>query len=117
MVGGGALVVLALCGAALIAAIALVRRLRRRPIQTLRAKLVGLLIGLVGVELAMLPAVFAMLFGDGSAFERWLVGAGYVGLTAYVIARLFPWREIEAMTADPDARLGDVLRRMRDDDG
>ncbi len=64
----------------------------------------------------MLPALFAALLGDGSALERWLVAAGYVGLTAYVIARLFPWREIEAMTADPDARLGDVLKRMRDDD-
>ncbi len=64
----------------------------------------------------MLPAMFAALFGDGSVFERWLVAAGYVGLTAYVIARLFPWREIEAMTADPNARLGDVLKRLRDDD-
>ena len=117
MVGGGTLLVLALCGGALIAAIALVRRLRRRPIQTLRAKLIGLFIGLVGVELAMLPALFAALFGEGSAYDHWLVIAGYVELTAYVIARLFPWREVEAMTADPDARLGDVLRRMRDDDG
>ena len=116
MVGGEALVVLALCGAALIAAIALVRRLRRRPVQTLRAKLIGLFIGLVGVELAMLPALLAALFGDGSVFDPWLVAAGYVGLTAYVIARLFPWREVEALTADPDARLGDILKRLRDDD-
>ena len=116
MVGGGTLLVLALGCVAAIAAITLVRYLRRRPVQTLRAKLIGLFIGLVGVELAMLPALLAALFGDGSSFERWLVAAGYVGLSGYVIARLFPWREIEAMTADPDARLGDVLKRLRDDD-
>ena len=109
------LLVVALGCIAALTAITLVRYLRRRPIQTLRAKLIGLFIGLVGVELAMLPALLAALFGDGSVFDAWLVIAGYVGLTAYVIARLFPWREIEAMTADPDARLGDVLKRMRDD--
>ncbi len=116
MVGGGTLLVLALGCVAAIAANTLVRYMRRRPIQTLRAKLIGLFIGLVGVELAMLPAMFAALFGDGLAFGRWLVTAGYVGLTAYVVARLFPWREIEAMTADPDARLGDILKRLRDGD-
>ena len=116
MVGGGTLLVLALGCAAAIAANTLVRYLRRRPVQTLRAKLIGLFIGLVGVELAMLPAMFAALFGDGSALDGWLVIAGYVGLTAYVIARLFPWREVEAMTADPGARLGDIMKRLRDDD-
>ncbi len=64
----------------------------------------------------MLPALLAALFGDGSVLGRWLVAAGYVGLTAYVIARLFPWHEIEAMTAGPDARLGDIVKRLRDDD-
>ena len=116
MVGGGTLLVLALACLAAIAAITLVRYLRRRPVETLRAKLIGLFIGLVGVELAMLPALLAALFGDGSAFHPWLVAAGYVGLSAYVIARLFPWREIEAMAADPDARLGDILKRLRDGD-
>ncbi len=116
MVGGGTLLVLALGCVAAIAAITLVRYLRRRPVQTLRAKLIGLFIGLLGVELAMLPALLAALLGDGSAFDPWLVAAGYVGLTAYVVARLFPWREIEAMTADPDARLGDILKRLRDGD-
>jgi len=75
-----------------------------------------LFIGLVSVELAMLPALLAALFGDGSVFDPWLAAAGYVGLSAYVIARLFPWREVEAMAADPDARLGDILKRLRDGD-
>ena len=95
MVGGGTFLVLALVCVAAIAAIALVRYLRRRPVQTMRAKLIGLFIGLVGVELAMLPALSAALFGDGSTLTLWLVGVGYAGLTVYVIARLFPWREIE----------------------
>jgi len=116
MIAGGTLLVLALVCLAAIAAITLVRYLRRRPVETLRAKLIGLFIGLVGVELAMLPALLTTLFGDGSALAPWLVAAGYVGLSAYVIARLFPWREVEAMAADPDARLSDILKRLRDGD-
>ena len=114
MVDGGTFLVLALGCVAVVVALGLARFVRRRPVQTLRAKLIGLFIGLVGVELAMLPALLAALFGDGSTLTLWLVGAGYAGLTVYVIARLFPWREVEAMTADPDARLGDILRQMRD---
>ncbi len=109
--------VAALCLAAALAALALVRRLGRRP--GLRAKIVALVVGLVGVELAVVPALLVALFGggllgtQGTDIDLWIVAATYGLLTLYVIARLFPWREVEALTADPEAKLGDVLARLR----
>ena len=113
--------VIALCLAAIAVAAALVHYLRRRGPATLRAKLVGSFIGLVGVEVALLPALLVTVYGEdlfslaASDVDPWIVVAGYAGLTVYVIARLFPWREVEALTADPDAKLADVLRRLRDE--
>ena len=112
--------VIALCLAAIAAAAALVHYLRRRGPATLRAKLAGLFIGLAGAELAMLPALLVAMFSGAldsrvDGWVGWLLIAGYSALTAYVVARLFPWREVSDMAADPNARLADVLRRLRDE--
>ena len=112
-------VVAGLMLAAAIATLALTGYLRRRRQASLRAKFIALIIGLAGAELALLPALLVAAFagmlglrpGD---WDGWLLAAAYAGLTLFVVARLFPWREINAMAADPDARLADVLRRLRD---
>ncbi len=110
--------VVALCLVASVAAFALVRHLMDRRGPTLRAKIVAL-----GVELATLPALVAALLGEEllglneSGFGHWLAIAVYATLTLYVIARLFPWREVESLAADPDATLRDILARIRNDDG
>ena len=96
----------------------LVEVLRRRRRAALRAMLVALFIGLAGAEAAMAPAfVVAVAGGEylslaGIGYEAWLVGAFYVVVTAYVLARLFPWREVDAMAADPNARLRDVMASL-----
>ena len=115
--------VVALCLVASVAAFALVRHLMDRRGPTLRAKIVALVVGLVGVELANLPALLAALLGDEllglneTGFGHWLAIAVYATLALYVIARLFPWREVESLAADPDATLRDILARIRNDDG
>lgn len=110
--------VVALCLAAILASFALVRRLMRRPGPTLRAKVVTLIIGMVGVELSILPAFLVAVIGDdvlgwrGAGIDLWIVIPVYAGLTVYVLLRLFPWREVQAMAADPDASLRDLMARM-----
>ncbi len=107
--------------AAAVATLALAGYLRRRGHTSLRAKFIALFIGLAGAELALLPALLVAAF-DGSLglrlenWDGWLLTASYIGLTIFVIARLFPWREVGAMAADPDASLRDVLRSLRDGD-
>ncbi len=118
-------IVVALSLVATFAAFALVRRLSRRRGAGLRARMVALIVGLAGAELAMLPALVVALAGDallglrGSGADHWIVIAVYVALTVYVIARLFPWREVEALAADPDVGLRDLMARVmaRDRDG
>ncbi len=117
--------VVALSLVATLAAYLLVRRLSRRRGAGLRARMVALIVGLAGAELAMLPALVVALAGDallglrGSSVDHWIVIAVYAALTVYVIARLFPWREVEALAADPDAGLRDLMARVmaRDRDG
>ena len=110
--------VVALCLAAILASFALVRRLMRRPGPTLRAKVATLIIGMVGVELSILPAFLVAVMGDdvlglrGAGIDYWIVIPVYAGLTVYVILRLFPWHEVQAMAADPDASLRDIMARM-----
>lgn len=113
------LAVAGLCLLAGVATVSLVRALRRRRGATLRAKLVGLFIGLAGAEASSLPAL-AMAGWGGDAFglapsglEAWLLAALYVALTLYVLWRLFPWREVNAMAADPEISLLDALARLR----
>ena len=66
--------------------------------------------GLAGAELALLPAFVAALTTDGvlglrhSDTDFWIVTTVYVVITIYVIARLFPWREVQALTSEPDAK-------------
>ena len=116
-------IVIALCLVASVAAFALVRHLMGRRGQTLRAKIVTLVVGLIGVELTTLPALLAALLGEEllglneSSFGQWLAIASYVALTLYVIARLFPWREIESLAGQPHATLRDILASIRNDDG
>ena len=105
--------------AAAVATVALAEYFRRRQHASLRAKFITLIIGLAGAELAMFPALLAAMFSGAldsrvDGWAGWLLIAGYAGLALYVVARLFPWREINEMTADPDAKLADVLRRLRD---
>ena len=115
-------VVAGLILAAAAATLALTVYFRRRGHASLRAKFVAVFIGLAGAELALLPALLVAVFAEmlglrPGDWNGWLLAAAYAGLTAYVVARLFPWREINAMAADPDARLADVLRRLRDGGG
>lgn len=97
----------------------LVEVLRRRRRASLRAKLMALFIGLAGADAALAPAVVVAVAGEdwtdlrSGGFEPWLVAALYAVITVYALARLFPWREINAMAADPDARLRDVLARLK----
>ncbi len=113
------ILVAGLCLATFLAAIGLVERLARRPRATLRAKFVILFIGLVGVEFLSLPTLAVAVVGDDliglhrSGFEPWLIVALYVLLSAYVIGRLFPWREIDAMASDPNATIGSVMAEFR----
>ena len=110
--------VVALCVVAIVAAVALVGRLLRRPRPSLRARAVTLVIGLVGVELVTLPALGVALVGNdllgvrASGVDHWIAIAVYAALILYVFARLFPWHEVSAMAADPNATLGDVMARM-----
>ncbi len=110
--------VVGLCIVAILAAFALVRRLMRRPSLTLRAKIVRLIIGLVGVELAILPALLMALMGDNlldfrnSGIDHWIVIVLYAGLTLYVIVRLFPWHEVQVLAADPNATLRDIMAQI-----
>lgn len=100
-------------------AFALIRRLRARRGPGLRAKLVSLIYGLVAVELAALPMLLAAFFGEElfgleeTGVAAWLAGLAYGALTLLAIARLFPWREVEALTERPDAKLRDVLEELR----
>ncbi len=120
MVGPSLTIVVAgLCLAAGVAAVALVERLARHPRPTLRAKLITLFIGLAGAEGLSVPALLVVVagediigFGD-SGFEYWLVVALYVLLTVYVIARLFPWREVNAIAANPNATLRDIVAGLK----
>ncbi len=120
MVGPSLTIVVAgLCLVAGVAAVALVERLARQPRPTLRAKLITLFIGLAGAEGLSVPALLVVVagediigFGD-SGFEYWLVVALYVLLTVYVIGRLFPWREVNAMAANPNANLRDIVARLK----
>ena len=113
------IVVAGLCLAAAVATVALVERLARHPRPTLRAKLITLFIGLVGVEGLSVPALLVVVAGEdiiglgSSGFEHWLVVALYVLLTVYVIGRLFPWREINAMAANPNTTLRDIVARLK----
>ncbi len=113
------IVVAGLCLAAGVAAVALVERLARHPRPTLRAKLITLFIGLVGAEGLSVPALLVVVAGEdiiglgSSGFEHWLVVALYVLLTVYVIGRLFPWREVNAMAANPNATLRDIVARLK----
>ena len=115
------LAVAALILAATAAALFLTGYLRRRGRPSLRAKFVALCIGLAGAELAMVPALLVAMFSGAldspaGGWVGWLLAAAYAALAAYVFARLFPWREVNEMAADPEARLADVLRRLRDGD-
>ena len=107
--------VVALCLLAILASLALIRHLMSRTRPTLRSKIVTFIVGMVGAELSTLPALLVVLMGEdvlgfrNSGFDHWIVIAVYVVLTVYVIVRLFPWHEVEAMTADPDANLRDIL--------
>ena len=113
------IVVAGLCLAAGVATVALVKRLARHPRPTLRAKLITLFIGLVGAEGLSVPALLVVVAGEdiiglgSSGFEHWLVVALYVLLTVYVIGRLFPWREINAMAANPNTTLRDIVTRLK----
>ena len=120
MVGPSLTIVVAgLCLVAGVAAVALVERLARHPRPTLRAKLITLFIGLVGAEGLSVPALLVVVAGEdiiglgSSGFEHWLVVALYVLLTVYVIGRLFPWREINAMAANPNTTLRDIVARLK----
>ena len=113
-------VVAGLILAAAVATLALAGILRRRQHASLRAKFVALFIGLAGAELALLPALLVAAFAEtldlgAGDWHGWLLAAAYAGLTLYVVARLFPWREVNEMAADPNAKLADVLRRLRDE--
>ncbi len=106
--------------AAAIATLALVFFLRRRPHATLRAKFMVLFIGLAGDELALLPALLVTAFAEplnlhAGDWSGWLLAVTYAAFTFYVVARLFPWREVNEMAADPNAKLADILRRLRDE--
>ena len=120
MVGPSLTIVVAgLCLAAGVATVALVKRLARHPRPTLRAKLITLFIGLVGAEGLSVPALLVVVAGEdiiglgSSGFEHWLVVALYVLLTIYVIGRLFPWREVNAMAANPNTTLRDIVARLK----
>ena len=120
MVGPSLTIVVAgLCLAAGVATVALVKRLARHPRPTLRAKLITLFIGLVGAEGLSVPALLVVVAGEdiiglgSSGFEHWLVVALYVLLTVYVIGRLFPWREVNAMAANPNTTLRDIVARLK----
>ena len=113
------IVVAGLCLAAGVATVALVKRLARHPRPTLRAKLITLFIGLVGAEGLSVPALLVVVAGEdiiglgSSGFDHWLVVALYVLLTVYVIGRLFPWREVNAMAANPNTTLRDIVARLK----
>ena len=47
-----------------------------------------------------------------SGVDHWIAISVYAALSLYVIARLFPWHEVSAMAADPNATLADVMARM-----
>ena len=105
--------------AAAVATLALVGSLRRHQNASLRAKFIALFIGLAGAELALLPALLVAAFSESLGLRAgdwvgWLLAAAYAAFTLYVVARLFPWREVNEMAADPDAKLADILRRLRD---
>lgn len=105
--------------AAAVATLVLVGSLRRHQHASLRAKFIALFIGLAGAELALLPALLVVAFAESLDLRAgdwvgWLLAATYAVFTLYVIARLFPWREVNEMAAVPDAKLADILRRLRD---
>jgi hypothetical protein len=97
-----------------------VRHLRRRDRTTLRAKILALVAGLVCLEIATLPAILMALFAaevfglPESDFGPWIAFGVYGGLAVFVLVRLFPWREVESLAADPDVSLKDVLSKIRD---
>ena len=106
--------------AAAVATLALVGFLRRHQNASLRAKIIALFIGLAGAELALLPALLVAAFAESLDLRAgdwvgWLLAATYAAFTLYVVARLFPWREVNEMAADPDAKLADILRRLRNE--
>ena len=73
--------------------------------------------GLAGAELALLPAFVAALTTDGvlglrhSDTDFWIVTTVYVVITIYV-ARLFPWREVQCLASEPDAKLRDIMTAL-----
>jgi hypothetical protein len=117
-VGTLAVVVAGLCLAAALAAVLLIERLARRPRPSLRADFAALFIGLVAAEAFSLPALVASLAGESwlglpaSGGEGWMVAALYSLMTVYVIGRLFPWREVDAMAKDPEASIADVMAEL-----
>ncbi len=105
--------------AAAVVMLVLVGLLERRQNASLRAKFITLFIGLAGAELALLPALLVAAFAESLDLRAgdwvgWLLAAAYAAFTLYVVARLFHWREVNEMAADPDAKLADILRRLRD---
>ena len=114
-----AIVVAGLCLATFLVVASLVEHLVRRPRASLRAKFVILFVGLAVAEVLSLPVLAVAVVGEGligpyrHGFELWLVTALYVLLTAYVVGRLFPWREIDAMASDPNATIGNVMAEIR----
>ncbi len=108
----------ALCLLAILMSFVLVRRLMRRERTTLRAKVVAFMWGLAGAELALLPAFVVATMNDGvlglrhSDADFWIVTLVYVVITIYVMARLFPWREVQALTSEPDANLRGIMTAL-----
>ncbi len=105
------------------AAIAGVEYLAARPGRGLGARFKRLFIGLAAAEILGLPALL-VAFGGVEVFglpstgtEPWLAAVFYVGLTVYVLARLFPWRDVAALAAAPEVNLRDLLARLKDKDG
>ena len=91
---------------------------QRRRFQINSSSFPGLRLALAGAELALLPAFVAALTTDGvlglrhSDTDFWIVTTVYVVITIYVIARLFPWREVQALTSEPDAKLRDIMTAL-----
>lgn len=112
-------IIASLCLAAALAVAGLVEHLARWPRASLRAKFATLFVGLAAAEGAGLPAFALTVVGQrvtglgGAGYEFWMVGALYALLTAYVIGRLFPWREIDALASDPEASIGSILAELK----
>ena len=113
VVVAGACLITGIIGAAVIG------RLAGRRQAPLRAKLITFFVGLVIAETMSLPAlVLALAAPDikglgSSGLEQWLIATLYVLLTVYAIARLFPWREVDALVSAPDATLRGIMAKLK----